>query len=468
MTVTSSVATWISPFSFDAPVASFSIAYNTAASGLSVLTLHGVDFGTATNLTPTANLGLTACFSVTWTTDSSVACRSPPAAGTAIDVTVRVVGVVGTLQAYFTYDSPIISQLMAPNAPTVPTGDVTSSAITVVGTNFGAANLGPSARLSSSACDTTAWITTSYIKCLTPKGVGSTQSMAVTVASLVGTSPSTFAYFTYNSPLICGLAPANAGTTGGSSITLTGLQFGPNDNTVTAQLGSTSCDTASWTSDSSILCTTALAGGVGGRNTATLTVAALVGTTTQAFTYNAPVTSSVSIPNSPTSGAAVITLLGMDFGVPAVTATALAGGTLCSTTSWTTITAVACVSPVGIGRAHPVRLTVASQVGSLLRVLSFDSPVVSFTSSNIAVSGGSVTIAGLEFGFVDHTTSAILGPSSCGTTRWTSLTQVICQVPLSPGSSSNTLAVTVQGVVGTLSAWLTFDAPVITAVRPKS
>jgi len=466
ISVNNVVSTWLSAFSFDAPAVSFSGAYNGPSTGAS-LTVVGANFGTI-DLTTTASVGVTACPTQTWTSSSSVVCLSSPGSGATLDVSVRVVGVVGTLQAYLTFDAPVITVLAASNAPTVVyDNNVWTSAVTVAGANFGVSNLGPSARIASTACDTTAWITNSYILCLTPKGVGSSLTTAVTVAGLVGTGrmAGSFTYFSYNSPVICGVAPGNAVATGGSSITLAGLQFGPFDATATALLERTSCATISWVSNSRITCGSSLGGGTGRDRHVVTTVAGLVGTATRVFTYDAPVVSGVIIPNGPHSGAAVITLTGLDFGVPAVTASAATNAiSQCLTTSWTTVSSVTCTSSPGIGRALQVGITVHAQVGTLLGAFSYDSPVVSFSSTNNALSGGFITFTGLDFGLVDPTASTVLGRSSCGTTVWTSSTAVNCQAPVSPGSSANTLAVVIQAVVGTLTAWHTFDAPIVTVV----
>ena len=81
-------------------------------------------------------------------------------------------------------------------------------------------------------------------------------------------------------------------------------------------------------------------------------------------------------------------------------------------------------------------------------------------SANAAPSGGggTVTISGLSFGVVGPTATASLTTADvCGSTAWTSATTVACAPQAYGGSAAVRTAVSVSGVAGTRTGWLSFD-----------
>ena len=77
---------------------------------------------------------------------------------------------------------------------------------------------------------------------------------------------------------------ANAVTSAGWSITVSGVSFGGQDATTSARLGLSSCGTAAWASPTSVQCSVAAGQGVG--YDASVTVSGVVGTRTKAFSYD--------------------------------------------------------------------------------------------------------------------------------------------------------------------------------------
>ena len=83
----------------------------------------------------------------------------------------------------------------------------------------------------------------------------------------------------------------------------------------------------------------------------------------------------------------------------------------------------------------------------------------SSTSANGAPSGGgAVTISGLSFGTAGPTATASLTTAdACGSSAWTSATTVACAPQAYGGSGEARAAVSVSGVVGTLTGQFSFD-----------
>ena len=86
-------------------------------------------------------------------------------------------------------------------------------------------------------------------------------------------------------------------------------------------------------------------------------------------------------------------------------------------------------------------------------------PVVSASLANGAPSGGgSVTISGLSFGTAGPTATASLTTAdACGSSAWTSATTVACAPHAYGGWAAVRTAVSVSGVVGTLTGQFSFD-----------
>ena len=72
--------------------------------------------------------------------------------------------------------------------------------------------------------------------------------------------------------------------------------------------------------------------------------------------------------------------------------------------------------------------------------------------------GGAVTVSGLSFGsFSASVTASLTTADVCGSSAWTSATTVACAPQAYGGSAAVRTAVSVSGVAGTLTGWLSFD-----------
>jgi hypothetical protein len=193
------------------------------------------------------------------------------------------------------------------------------------------------------------------------------------------------------------------------------------------------------------------------------------GTLEQAFSFDAPSISNLPLPNAATTGRASITIAGFNFGMKDYTVTAYLASTQCSTTSWKALTQLACLSPQAVsylGSSQPVVVTIASMVGTVGQVLTFDAPVITVTSmQNGPTTGGlSLTVAGSNFGssLTGSTPSSRLGSTPCMCSQWVTTTSVVCSVASGLGTVTWT-TITIAALQGCLVALpFTFDAPAVT------
>jgi hypothetical protein len=264
----------------------------------------------------------------------------------------------------------------------------------------------------------------------------------------------------------------NSPHSGHASLTVSGLNFGVADQTITAGLEQgvqgilRVCFTSAWSSATTVACRSNPLGEIFGQGS--VTVASVSGTGGPIFSFDSATASSVDL-NMPLSGQTLVTVSGLNFGVGEHTASAglEMGGAgnvgSCSTSSWTSATSVAC-RMVGISdKFGVVQLTVASVAGTGRAVYSFDGAVASEARRNAPFSGyASVTVSGLNFGVAEHTaTAALSGAGSgdvglCFSSSWTSLTTLACL----SNESRNILtvaSVTVAVVSGTGQLIFSFD-----------
>ena len=164
-----------------------------------------------------------------------------------------------------------------------------------------------------------------------------------------------------------------------------------------------------------------------------------VGIAYGAFTFDAPTVTATDDVMGVPSGGYSVTLLGTNFGHADLTATITVGPTECSTTSWSSLTVMACQGSAGVGDALPFNVLIVDAIGTLAGQFTYSGPVASFYNlHNGPTSGGaSVSVMGDSFGFgFDSTPTVTLGGTEatsqrdCLTSAWTSNTLVICGVCL--------------------------------------
>ena len=460
-------------YTFDAPILTLlsrqSVSYgaltlvpNFAASGGTWITLLGLNMGSS-DFSPTVSYGRRlVCGTSTWSTTTKILC-SPVGYGSATGTALTVAAVVGTSATDLTFDAPYATWPSALNLP------LSSNVfVTVEGLSFGAVDLTASMQLSLTPSATTAWTSTTTVKCAIANIPPQAPYMVVTVAMVVGSNTQRVSF---DAAVLSMARPFNSVSSTYTAITVPGLSFGSSEYTATVWLratpASSTCDTASWSSTTSIMCTELAAVGTAQLFT---TIANTVGTSIWIFTFDAPTASFLPLPNVAVSGGSSVTVAGLSFGADAGTATVqLIAGTICSCVSWTTSSSVVCASPRGVGADRAVIVTVGSVAGTGVGMVTFDAPVGShLVVPNVVASGNpEITIIGQGFGTTDATATAAVDARSCTAVSWTTSTRALCT--LSPqGGYALSFIFTVAAVAATQYRAFSYDAPVPTAVAANA
>ncbi len=424
-----------------APVLSSILPSSGPTTGGTALTINGTAFGAS----PTVTLGSSACPVIT-ATATQVQCLSPAGTGRNKPVVVYDSGQASNA-LLFNYDPPTVANVAPSSGPT--SGGLS---ITLNGTNFGPA--GAAVTIGGNACTSVIHGVQpdTEVRCTLPAGAGVSRAVQVTVDGQASSSPATFSY---SAPTLATVTPSTGPTAGGTTLTLSGANFGAAGASVT--LAGVTCP-VTVQSHTQVLCT--LPPGAGTARAVQLTLAGQ-SSNTQPFSYLGPTLASIAPLSGPTSGGATLTLTGSNFG-PAGAAVTV-GGVSCPLTSQTH-TELLCTLPAGAGASQAVQVTVAGQASGT-RTFSYNAPLLSsLMPSNGPTAGGAVlTLTGTNFGAAGATVT--IGGVSCPLTSQ-SHTQLLCTLPPGAGAS-NAVQVTVAGQSSNTRTF-SYDAPSLGQLSPTT
>lgn len=343
-------------FTFDAPVVSFALQHtgissNGPATGASSVTITGLNFA---SIDKTATVRIRAvCRTSSWTSSTTLSCQNyqVTSTDTSYAESVTVTGQAGTFASgLFSFDAPSLT-FSSWNTPT--SGGAT---LTLDGTNFAPVDYTPTAHIYNTVCQTTLWITSTNIKCVSPAIAFYWKvPAAITVSAIVGTRSTGISYdtpaVTYNHP---GNAPAlvpDQYSAYHAYVTIFGLNFGPIDATASASIDNDAtangwqfnmCQTTSWTTGTNVVCSPSKYGYSGQRSVAVGGLGSSGARAGGGFTYDAPIITTSNIYNGGASGGNTVTIAGLNFGYTNTTPESYVGVSSCPTTSWTSGTTVKC------------------------------------------------------------------------------------------------------------------------------
>jgi hypothetical protein len=321
----------------------------------------------------------------------------------------------------------------------------------------------PTAFMGSTACQTSVWSSQTSILCTAAMGSAVAASSNVLLTGVLGTADS---IFTYDAPVITNHVPANAPLGATATITVQGTNFGSADRSATVKLASSSCTSADWISDTSILCGVPIGAGKGMATSITFLGQSGSGL---GFTFDSPVITDITRANGPTTAGTTTTVSGSNFGVSDLNPDVNIGGVSCAVSQWVSTTSVTCVPNKGSGKSLAVGVVVRDLVGTLAEGYTYDAPVVSQSVLENGPTAGSAvaTVIGTNFGVAGADTEAAIGTTRCLSSSFVTSTSVLCSTPPGVGVSK-AVAITASGVIGAMASQFSFDAPKVNQVLPPN
>lgn len=238
-------------------------------------------------------------------------------------------------------------------------------------------------------------------------------------------------------PSIASLNPVTGPV--GTSVTVTGANFGATKGTSTITFNGTAATPTSWTTTNIVV--PVPAGATTGNVVVTVGGVASNGVLFTVTTAAVPTITSLN-PTSGLAGASV-TISGTNFGALQGTSTVTFNGTSASPTSWS---ATSIVAPVPTGAATgPVVVTVggAASNGLGFTVTTTSGPTITNLNPAFGPVGASVTIIGTNFGASQGTSTVTFNGTATTPASW-SATSIVAPVPT--GATTGNVVVTVGGV----------------------
>jgi hypothetical protein len=317
------------------------VSANAAPSGSGTVTVSGLSFGVV-GRTATASLTVAdVCGSSAWTSATTVACAPQAYGGTAVRTTVSVSAVAGTVRVHFSFDGALCPQpyssknslehcrdvlrlhLVDTSAPLVSSNSVDNAnlpssggcTVTVSGLNFGGYNCSATASMATSEnCLSTTWTSVTTAVCATQSHSGGVLRSSVIARGVTST----------------GLLPFSFdGTQLEHNLMPTRLAF----------LALYTCGLPR---------------------------------------FAAPVASAGNVVNTAISAGSIVTITGINLGLSCSTLTASWMSDACSSTAWTSATALSCTSQAYRGSALRAGVLLRGLAGTTMNTrFSFDGTCLS-------------------------------------------------------------------------------------------
>jgi hypothetical protein len=232
---------------------------------------------------------LTICNMTRWVSPTSVQCalKSTPQFPQSVTLDITF----GTFVNPFNYGLPFESS-------NVPTDNPMTMVIS--GSGFEERDNSPHAYTGRSSAEQTSWRADSSLSVKVQHFIAGTVRYLLTLGKQTGTLTE---FLSYNNPSILLMISTNESATGNYLVSLTGSGFASynlSDHTSAARVGSSTCEATVWISDSHVRCR--VSSGVQSTLRLIHTLGARSGTTTEAFSFERPMLSSLDPENSAATG----------------------------------------------------------------------------------------------------------------------------------------------------------------------
>ena len=311
-----------------------------------------------------------------------------------------------------------------------PSSGPVGASVTVAGTNFGATQGTSTIKFNGTVATPTSWSATSIVA---PVPVGTTTGNVVVTISGIASNGVNFTVTT-TSPSITSLSPSSGPV--GTSVTVTGMNFGATQGTSTVTFNGTAASPTSWSATSIVapVPTGATTGNI------FVTVGG-VASNGVAFTVGASGPSITSVSPSLGPVGTSVTVTGTNFGGSQGSSTVAFNGTSAGVVSaWSATTIVAAV-PLGATTGDVV-VTVAGQASN--GVPFTVAPDITSLSQTSGAVGTQITITGTNFGSSQAGNSVTFDGTAATTFSSWSATSIGVTVPA--GAATGNVVVTTDSL----------------------
>ena len=346
----------------------------------------------------------------------------------------------------------------ASSAPSIsglnPASGLVGTSVTIAGANFGSSQGSSTVTFNGTSATPTNW---SAMSIVAPVPVGATSGNVVVTVGGVASNGVSFTV-TVPAPSITSLSPTSGIV--GTSVTITGANFGASQGSSTVMFNGVSATPTSWGATS--IAAPVPAGALTGNVVVTVGGVASNGVS---FTVTNPGPSINSL--NPTSGVVGtgVTISGANFGATQGSSTVTFNGTSATPTSWSATSIVAPV-PSGATTGNVVVTVGGVASNGVSFTVTVPPPSISSLNPTSGLVGTSVTITGANFGASQGSSTVKFNGVSATPTSWSATT---IAAPVPAGATTGNVVVTVGGAASNgVSFTVTVPAPSITSLSPNS
>ena len=325
--------------------------------------------------------------------------------------------------------------------------------ITITGTNFGASQGTSAVTFNGTTATAQNWNATTI---MVPVPAGATTGPVVVT---VGGVPSNGVNFTViPAPSISSISPTSGPL--GTSVTITGTNFGSTQGTSSVTFNAIAGAPTSWSSTSIVV-------PVPNGATTGNVVVTVAGTPSNGVSFTVttagPTISSLSLTQGPVGAA--FTINGANFGSPQGNSTVTFNGTLATASSWTA-SSINVTVPAGATTGNVV-VTVNGVASNGLTFTVTPPPAISNISPTSGPIGTNVIITGTNFGPTVGTIQSFVTFNG-SQTRASNWTDTSITAPVPSGATTGNVLVNVGGVPSNGVLFTVTPAPSITSLSPTS
>jgi hypothetical protein len=395
---------------------------NSAVAGKSTLTLSGDSFSKHRAYSPSMRLGFSVCEAAMWSSTTSVKCMSAQGHRSSHRVVVTTGMIAASSTSIISYSSPTVLDISSANV-----GWLVPHAVVAFGSN-----LGQSMALSAgqSQSEFSSWISETAVVSMCARGTGSSHSLVLTTGMLLGSISD---IWSIDAGQVSAVAQTNSVSHGKTFVQMAGTA-NLWDASSRARLGSTQCESSSWYSSSSILCTAPA--GIGLALILSVTTDSQVYTISASATYDASSLTAGGPTNAPTASQHTLTLTGSNMMSWSLSPKVKIGHTASPASIWTSFSSILGMTPPG-GLTSPhyaIVISIAQNQDTRSGAFTYDVPAISgaeVSQTKDQATPAILDLLGINFGATDHSMTAAIGIISCTTSQWVSDSAISCTIPIS-------------------------------------
>jgi hypothetical protein len=375
-------------WSYNPPLAVSSSPSSGPTTGGTMVTLTGNNFGPAGTMASVTIDGVS-CTEVVVTGHTILTFKTPAGAGINQNVIVTVAGQSSAPAPIWSYAAPVLTSLTPSQGPTNG-----GTFVTAIGNNFGLPGTPASVTIDGALATNVTVTSHTTLTFLSPPGSGVNNDVVVTIEN----QPSLpVPLWSFQGPTIASVFPQEGPTQGGTSVTLTGQNFGPAGTLATVTIDGVPGTSVVVLGHTSLTFTTPMGAGI--NQEVVVNVDGQSSPPVPIWDYAAPVLFGLSPLTGPTIGGTIVSATGINFGPPGSNISVTVDGTPSPMVNYSSHTSLSFVTPAGSGAINPVIITVEGQ-GSNSFNFTYAAPIVNNLTPNSGPEEGGtpVSIFGENFG----------------------------------------------------------------------